>query len=164
MAKKTAGRHSVKGGSAYDSGLRAAVAERREELRRLIYAALFLALAFLLPFLTANNRALNTLISPMHIPAFLCGLICGPGWGAAIGFCAPLLRSVALGMPPIPMAACMAFELVYAESRRLAAEQGNLKKLLSATDENGRPRWGTAAAEQLRAVEKEIETAWNMTL
>ena len=91
--------------------LREAVAERREELRRLIYAALFLALAFLLPFLTANNREVSTLLSPMHIPAFLCGLICGPGWGAAVGFCAPLLRSVALGMPPIPMAACMAFEL-----------------------------------------------------
>ena len=108
-----------------DRSLRYAVAERREELRRLIYAALFLALAFLLPFLTANNRALNTLISPMHIPAFLCGLICGPGWGAAIGFCAPLLRSVALGMPPIPMAACMAFELaVY------GAVSGLLRRLL----------------------------------
>ena len=60
--------------------------------------------------------------------------------------------------------ACMAFELVFEESRRLAREQGNLKKLLSGTDENGRPLWGPAASEQLRAVEKEIETAWNMTL
>ena len=83
----------------------------REDLRNLVYAALFLALAFLLPFLTANNQPLNTAISPMHIPAFLCGMICGPGWGAAVGFCAPLLRSVTLGMPPLPMAACMAFEL-----------------------------------------------------
>lgn len=91
--------------------LKKTLSERREELRRLIYAALFLALAFLLPFLTANNRVLNTAISPMHIPAFLCGLICGPGWGAAVGFCAPLLRSVTLGMPPIPMAIYMAFEL-----------------------------------------------------
>ena len=108
-----------------DRSLRYAVAERREELRRLIYAALFLALAFLLPFLTANNRALSTLLSPMHIPAFLCGLICGPGWGSAVGFCAPLLRSVALGMPPIPMAACMAFELaVY------GAVSGLLRRLL----------------------------------
>ena len=60
--------------------------------------------------------------------------------------------------------ACMAFELVYEESRMLDREQGNLKKLLSATDESGRPRWDAAAAEQLKAVEKEIETAWNMTL
>lgn len=90
---------------------RNAVSTRREELRRLIYAALFLALAFLLPFLTANNQQIATALSPMHIPAFLCGFVCGPGWGAAVGFCAPLLRSVALGMPPLPMAACMAFEL-----------------------------------------------------
>ncbi len=83
----------------------------REELRTMVYAALFLALAFLLPFLTANNQQIATALSPMHIPAFLCGLICGPGWGAAVGFCAPLLRSVILGMPPLPMAACMAFEL-----------------------------------------------------
>ena len=104
MSKKTTYKSS-------DSGLRAAVSERREELRRLVYSALFLALAFLLPFVTANNRALSTLISPMHIPAFLCGLVCGPGWGAAVGFCAPLIRSVALGMPPVTMAVCMAFEL-----------------------------------------------------
>ena len=60
--------------------------------------------------------------------------------------------------------ACMAFELVYEESRILARDQGNLKKLLSATDENGSPHWQAAAAEQLKVVEKEIETAWNMTL
>ena len=126
MAKKRAPKYSVrKKGYGPNSGLRYAVNERREELRRLIYAALFLALAFLLPFVTANNRALSTLISPMHIPAFLCGLICGPGWGAAVGFCAPLLRSVALGMPPIPTAACMAFELaVY------GAVSGLLRRLL----------------------------------
>ena len=104
MSKKTTYKSS-------DSGLRAAVSERREELRRLVYSALFLALAFLLPFVTANNRALSALISPMHIPAFLCGLVCGPGWGAAVGCCAPLIRSVALGMPPVTMAVCMAFEL-----------------------------------------------------
>ena len=87
------------------------LAERREELRKMIYAALFLALAFLLPFLTANNQQIATVLSPMHIPAFLCGFVCGPGWGTAVGFCAPLLRSVTVGMPQPPMAVCMAFEL-----------------------------------------------------
>ena len=62
------------------------LAERREELRKMVYAALFLALAFLLPFLTANNQQIATALSPMHIPAFLCGFVCGPGWGAAVGF------------------------------------------------------------------------------
>ena len=105
--------NKVKRGSAgqYQPGARAILAERREELRKMIYSALFLALAFLLPFLTANNQQIATALSPMHIPAFLCGFICGPGWGAAVGFCAPLLRSVIIGMPPMPMAVCMAFEL-----------------------------------------------------
>ena len=105
--------------------LKKTMSERREELRRLVYAALFLALAFLLPFVTGSNRALGTLISPMHIPAFLCGFVCGPGWGAAVGFCAPLLRSVALGMPPAQMAICMAFELA-----AYGVTAGLLRKLL----------------------------------
>ena len=87
------------------------ISARREEMRKLVYAALCLALAYLLPFLTANNRALNTAVSPMHIPAFLCGFLCGPGWGAAVGFCAPLLRSMTIQMPPVPMSIYMAFEL-----------------------------------------------------
>lgn len=101
------------------------LAEKREELRKLIYAALFLALAFLLPFLTANNQQIATALSPMHIPAFLCGFVCGPGWGAAVGFCAPLLRSVIVGMPALPMAACMAFELAM-----YGFAAGMLRKLL----------------------------------
>ncbi len=107
MADKT----KKKTDKSFQPGAKTILAERREELRKMIYAALFLALAFLLPFLTANNQQIATALSPMHIPAFLCGFICGPGWGAAVGFCAPLLRSVIIGMPPAPMAICMAFEL-----------------------------------------------------
>jgi len=40
------------------------------------------------------------------------GFFCGAPWGLAVGFAAPLLRSVTLGMPPLyPTALCMAFEL-----------------------------------------------------
>jgi LytS/YehU family sensor histidine kinase len=42
----------------------------------------------------------------------LCGFLCGWPWGLAVGFIAPLLRSVLFGMPPmVPGAVAMAFEL-----------------------------------------------------
>ena len=52
------------------------------------------------------------MLCPLHIPVLLCGFICGCPWGAAVGFVAPVFRSVTLGMPPLfPTAVCMAFEL-----------------------------------------------------
>ena len=42
----------------------------------------------------------------------LCGCMCGWPWGLAVGFIAPLLRSVMFGMPVMfPGAVAMAFEL-----------------------------------------------------
>ena len=87
------------------------VSKSRAQLRNMIYAALFLALAQVLPLVTANIPVIATMISPMHIPAFLCGFICGPVWGAVVGVVAPLLRFLIFGMPRIPMAVYMAFEL-----------------------------------------------------
>jgi len=48
----------------------------------------------------------------MHIPVLLCGFFCGGAWGFVVGFIAPLIRSLTLGMPPFfPVAVSMAFEL-----------------------------------------------------
>ncbi len=80
-------------------------------LKKLVYAALCLALCYVLPFLTGSNRALGTALSLMHIPVFLCGFLCGWQYGLAVGFFAPLLRSFTIGMPPMPTALAMAFEL-----------------------------------------------------
>ncbi len=81
-------------------------------VRRLIYAAVFLALALVLPFITGQIPEIGKKLSPMHIPVLLCGFICGWPWGLAVGFIAPLLRSLLFGMPVmIPGAAAMAFEL-----------------------------------------------------
>ena len=81
-------------------------------VRKLTYSALFLALALLLPFLTSQVPQFGSMLCPMHIPALLCGFVCGWGWGLAVGFIAPLLRSVIFGMPPMfPTAFSMAFEL-----------------------------------------------------
>jgi len=81
-------------------------------VRRMVYAALFLALAMVLPFLTGQIPQIGAMLSPMHIPVLLCGFLCGWPWGLAVGFIAPLLRSVLFGMPPMfPGAVAMAFEL-----------------------------------------------------
>lgn len=81
------------------------------QLRKLTYAALFLAIALVLPFLTGQIPQIGSMLCPMHIPALLCGFVCGWPWGLAVGFAAPLLRSVIFGMPPIFTAISMAFEL-----------------------------------------------------
>ena len=86
--------------------------KNHNKLLKLILAALFLALAYVMPFLTGQIPEIGSMLCPMHIPVLLCGFLCGPVWGSVIGLCAPLLRSVTLGMPPLfPTAAAMAFEL-----------------------------------------------------
>lgn len=52
---------------------------------------------------------------------------------------------------------CMAFELVYPESKKLAAEQGYLEKLLEEYDEKGNPLWKEKELIQLRILKGEIE-------
>ncbi len=86
--------------------------KRRNLTQRLVISALMLALAYALPFLTGQIPEIGAMLCPMHIPVLLCGFICGWEWGLAVGFTAPLLRGVTLGMPPLfPTALCMAFEL-----------------------------------------------------
>ena len=81
-------------------------------IQKLIYAALYLAIAMVLPFLTGQIPQIGAMLSPMHIPVLLCGFMCGWPWGLAVGFIAPLLRSVLFGMPALfPAAVAMAFEL-----------------------------------------------------
>jgi LytS/YehU family sensor histidine kinase len=86
--------------------------KKRNELLKLILAALFLALSYVMPFLTGQIPEVGSMLCPMHLPVLLCGFICGPVWGAVIGILAPILRSLTLGMPVFfPNAVCMAFEL-----------------------------------------------------
>ena len=81
-------------------------------MRQLVLAALFLALAFVLPLLTGQVPKVGNMLCPMHFPVLLCGFVLGGPWGLAVGFAAPLLRSVLFGMPPMfPIAISMAFEL-----------------------------------------------------
>ena len=82
------------------------------QVRKMTYAALYLAIAMVLPFITGQIPEIGSMLCPMHIPALLCGFMCGWPWGIAVGFTAPLLRSVVFGMPAMfPGAVAMAFEL-----------------------------------------------------
>ena len=84
----------------------------RNQMIRMVMAALFLALCYVFPFLTGQVPEIGAMLCPMHLPVLLCGFICGAPWGVAVGISAPLLRSLTLGMPPLyPTAVCMALEL-----------------------------------------------------
>ncbi len=85
---------------------------KRQNTGKLTLAAMMLALCFILPYFTGSIPTIGSVLLPMHLPAFLAGLLCGPWWGMAVGFVAPILRSITLGMPPsMVMAVPMAFEL-----------------------------------------------------
>lgn len=79
---------------------------------KMVLTAFFLALSYVMPFITGQIPEIGSMLCPMHIPVLLCGFLCGWQWGLAVGFIAPLFRSLTLGMPPLfPVAVCMAFEL-----------------------------------------------------
>ena len=59
---------------------------------------------------------------------------------------------------------CFAFELVYEESRVIAKEQGYLHKLLTMQDEDGLHIRNDRLLQQLALVEREIESAWGVSL
>ena len=86
---------------------------KNEKTKKLAYTALFLALCLVLPLLTGQIPQIGSMLLPMHIPVLLCGLVCGWQYGAAVGFVAPLLRSLLFTMPKLyPVAIAMAFELL----------------------------------------------------
>lgn len=119
-------------------------------VRKLAYAGVFLALALVLPFLTGQIPQIGSMLCPMHLPVLLCGFVCGWPWGLAVGFIAPLLRSVIFGAPPIMTAAAMAFELaVYGLVtgllyRVLPRKKGSLYLALVPAMVAGRLVWGLA--------------------
>ena len=84
----------------------------KKTVKNLTLSAMFLALCMILPFITGGVPQIGNAISPMHIPVLICGFVCGWQYGAAVGFIAPLMRSLLFIMPPMyPVAVSMAFEL-----------------------------------------------------
>ncbi|MBQ1967065.1 MAG: ECF transporter S component [Clostridia bacterium] len=123
--------------------------KKQNNLKKLALASMFLALAFVMPFLTGQIPQIGSKLCPMHIPVILCGYVCGAPWGLVVGFVAPLLRSVTLGMPPLfPTAFAMAFELaVYGFVsgvlyHRLPKKKVNIYASLVVAMISGRLIWG----------------------
>ena len=82
-------------------------------IRNMVVSALMLAIAYVLPNFTGNIPEIGSMLLPMHLPTILCGFLCGAPWGAAVGFIAPIMRSILTGgFPPMfPTAVAMAFEM-----------------------------------------------------
>ena len=59
---------------------------------------------------------------------------------------------------------CMAFEVVYPETRKIIREQGFLSRLLEEYDDNGKALWNEKECSQLRLVRAEVEAAWGEPL
>ena len=86
--------------------------KQKQQIFRIVLAAILLSLSYVLPFLTGQIPEIGSMLCPMHIPVILCGFLCGWKYGVIVGFIAPIIRSLTLGMPPLfPTAVCMAFEL-----------------------------------------------------
>ncbi len=84
----------------------------KDNLKKLTLSALFMCISIVLPFLTMQIKEIGDSLLPMHIPVFLCGVLCGANYGFAVGLMAPLIRALAVGMPPLfPNALWMAAEL-----------------------------------------------------
>lgn len=86
---------------------------QNHQVKNLVTAALMLALAYVLPNFTGNIPQIGSMLLP-HAPAHHTVRLPGRrSWGAAVGFIAPLLRSVLTGgYPPMfPTAIAMAFEM-----------------------------------------------------
>lgn len=82
------------------------------KIRKLVLASLFLALCLILPFFTGQIPQIGSMLLPMHLPVLLCGFLVGWPYALAVGFIAPVLRSIFFGMPPMfPTAIGMAFEM-----------------------------------------------------
>ena len=81
-------------------------------IKKLIFASMFLCIGFVLPLFTSGIKEIGDSLLPMHIPVMLCGLVCGSKYGLLAGAVLPILRSLAFSMPPIyPNAVWMAVEL-----------------------------------------------------
>lgn len=83
----------------------------KRSIQNLCLSAVCLALCMVLPFLTGQIPQIGNALSPMHIPVLMCGLICGWQYGGLVGFILPMLRFSIFGMPRMPLAIPMAFEL-----------------------------------------------------
>lgn len=84
--------------------------------RKLVLTSLFVSLAIVIPqsLHLIGGPGIGAMLLPMHIPIFIGAMLLGPISGLIIAVIA-VITGVFLGMPPLPIASYMIFELsVYA--------------------------------------------------
>ena len=74
---------------------------KKLNVKKLVFAAMFLCIGYVLPLFTSQIKEIGDTLLPMHIPVMLCGLVCGAKYGFLVGAILPIFRSVTFGMPPI---------------------------------------------------------------
>ena len=81
--------------------------------KQIIYTALFASIGIVLPqtFHLIGGTALGTILLPMHLPVFIGAMLLGPLSGVVIALVS-LTIGVMIGMPPMPIAIFMAFEMI----------------------------------------------------
>lgn len=80
--------------------------------KKLVYTSILVAISLLLPqiFHLAGPLA-GQIFLPMHIGVLLAGFIVGPIYAMCVGIIVPLLSSVLMQMPAVPMVYFIVFEL-----------------------------------------------------
>ena len=80
--------------------------------KKLVLTSFFVALAIVIPqaFHLIGGPGVGAMLLPMHIPVFVGAMLLGPISGLIIAVIA-IVVGVFLGMPPIPIATYMIFEL-----------------------------------------------------
>ena len=79
---------------------------------KLTFAAVCMICCFALPFFATHSPDAAKMLCLMHFPVMVCGMMCGAPWGVAVGVTAPILRSLAFGMPAMfPEACAMCIEM-----------------------------------------------------
>jgi len=87
------------------------VNKRSTQIKKLTIAGVCFALCMVLPLFIGQIPEIGMALSPMHIPVLIAGFVIGPIYAAVVGFLAPLIRFMLFGMPPMPNAIAMSFEL-----------------------------------------------------
>ncbi len=80
--------------------------------KKLVLGGVLIGVNLLLPYLFHFIPQGGKLFLPMHIGVLIAGLLLGPVYGAVIGGIAPFLGFLINGMPQMPMAVYMMFELI----------------------------------------------------
>lgn len=85
---------------------------KKNSIKLMLIAAMFLALGMVLPLLTSQIKEIGDTLLPLHLVVMLCGVLCGYKYGAVVGIILPFLRGICFGMPPIyPNAVWTSLEL-----------------------------------------------------